>query len=110
MCGLSGEYTFDGSPPDLGAVGLMWEAMVSRGPDDAGAYAHGSLALGHRRLSIIDLSPAGHQPMVDNELGITIAFNGCVYNYRELRAELQAHGYRFFSTSDTEVIALTLLR
>jgi asparagine synthase (glutamine-hydrolysing) len=105
MCGLSGEYTFDDSPPDLGAVGLMCEAMVSRGPDDAGAYAHGSLALGHRRLSIIDLSPAGHQPMVDNELGITVAFNGCIYNYRELRSELQTHGYRFFSTSDTEVIA-----
>jgi asparagine synthase (glutamine-hydrolysing) len=105
MCGLSGEYTFDGSPPDLGAVGLMCDAMVSRGPDDAGAYAHGSLALGHRRLSIIDLSPAGHQPMVDNELGITVAFNGCIYNYRELRAELRTHGYRFFSTSDTEVIA-----
>ncbi|HEX6329198.1 MAG TPA: N-acetylglutaminylglutamine amidotransferase [Jiangellaceae bacterium] len=105
MCGLSGEYTFDGSPPDLGAVGLMCEAMVSRGPDDAGAYAHGTLALGHRRLSIIDLSPAGHQPMVDNELGITVAFNGCIYNYRELRTELRAHGYRFFSTSDTEVIA-----
>jgi asparagine synthase (glutamine-hydrolysing) len=104
MCGLSGEYTFDGSPPDLGAVGMMCEAMVSRGPDDAGAYAHGSLAIGHRRLSIIDLSPAGHQPMVDSELGLTVAFNGCIYNYLELRAELQAHGYRFFSTSDTEVI------
>jgi asparagine synthase (glutamine-hydrolysing) len=104
MCGLSGEYTFDGSPADLGVVSRMCEAMVSRGPDDFGVHAHGSVALGHRRLSIIDLSPAGHQPMVDNELGLTVAFNGCIYNYRELRSELEGHGYRFFSTSDTEVI------
>jgi asparagine synthase (glutamine-hydrolysing) len=105
MCGLSGEYMFDGSPADLGAVGRMCDAMVSRGPDDSGAYAHGSVAFGHRRLSIIDLSPHGHQPMVDSTLGLTIAFNGCIYNYKELREELQGHGYQFFSTSDTEVIA-----
>lgn len=104
MCGLSGEYTFDGSPADLAAVSRMCQGMVSRGPDDSGAYAHGSLALGHRRLSIIDLSPAGHQPMVDSALGLAVAFNGCIYNYRELRAELEGLGYRFFSTSDTEVI------
>jgi asparagine synthase (glutamine-hydrolysing) len=96
---------FDGSPADLGAVGRMCEAMVSRGPDDSGGYAHGSLALGHRRLSIIDLSATGHQPMVDSALGLTVVFNGCIYNYRELRAELETRGYRFFSTSDTEVIA-----
>src|SRR5690606_10785482 len=104
MCGLSGEYTFDGSPADLVAVSRMCKGMVSRGPDDSGAYAHGSLALGHRRLSIIDLSPSGHQPMVDSALGLAIAFNGCIYNYRELRADLEGRGYRFFSTSDTEVI------
>ncbi|HEX6194884.1 MAG TPA: N-acetylglutaminylglutamine amidotransferase [Jiangellaceae bacterium] len=104
MCGLSGEYMFDGSPADLGAVSRMCDAMVSRGPDDFGAYAHGSVAFGHRRLSIIDLSPHGHQPMVDNALGLTVAFNGCIYNYKDLRAELQQHGYQFFSTSDTEVI------
>ncbi|NED98260.1 N-acetylglutaminylglutamine amidotransferase [Phytoactinopolyspora alkaliphila] len=105
MCGLSGEYTFDGRPADLAAVANMCEAMVSRGPDDYGAYAHGSLALGHRRLSIIDLSPHGHQPMVDSDLGLTTAFNGCIYNYQELREELRRAGYTFFSTSDTEVIA-----
>ncbi|HVE24522.1 MAG TPA: N-acetylglutaminylglutamine amidotransferase, partial [Sporichthya sp.] len=75
-----------------------------RGPDGAGVWSAGRVALGHRRLKIIDLSEAGAQPLVDPELGITIAFNGCVYNYPELRAELQQHGYRFFSTSDTEVI------
>ncbi|TDC46656.1 N-acetylglutaminylglutamine amidotransferase [Jiangella ureilytica] len=105
MCGLTGEFRFDNRPADLAAVGLMCDAMVSRGPDDSGAYAHGSLALGHRRLSIIDLSPYGHQPMIDAELGLTVIFNGCIYNYRELRDELRGHGYRFFSTSDTEVIA-----
>lgn len=104
MCGLSGEYTFDNRPADLAAVSTMCDAMHARGPDDSGAYAHGSLALGHQRLSIIDLSPHGHQPMVDAELGLTIVFNGCIYNYRELREQLAAHGYRFFSASDTEVV------
>src|SRR5690606_5256760 len=97
MCGLSGEYTFDGSRADLGVVDRMCEAMVSRGPDDSGACAHGPLALGRRRLSIIALSPAGHQPMVDNALGRPVAFNGCIYNCRELRRDLESHGYRFFS-------------
>ncbi|WP_026876971.1 N-acetylglutaminylglutamine amidotransferase [Jiangella gansuensis] len=105
MCGLSGEYRFDNRPADIAAVGRMCDAMVARGPDDSGAYAHGSLALGHRRLSIIDLSPHGHQPMIDAELGLAVVFNGCIYNYRELREQLAGHGYRFFSTSDTEVIA-----
>lgn len=104
MCGLTGEFRFDNRPADLASVGLMCDAMVARGPDDSGAYAHGSLALGHRRLSIIDLSPHGHQPMIDAELGLAVVFNGCVYNYRELRDELSGYGYRFFSTSDTEVI------
>src|SRR5699024_4711510 len=84
MCGLSGEYTFDGRPADITAVDRMCEAMETRGPDDVGAYAHGPIAFGHRRLSIIDLSPAGHQPLVDPELGLAIAYNGCIYNYREL--------------------------
>src|SRR5690606_31921426 len=70
-----------------------------------GVWSNGRIALGHRRLQIIDLSEAGAQPMVDPELGLTVAFNGCIYNYPELRAELQQAGYRFFSTSDTEVIA-----
>lgn len=105
MCGLSGEYTFDNRPADLAAVGAMCEAMTARGPDDSGAYAHGSLALGHQRLSIIDLTPHGHQPLIDSELGLAVVFNGCIYNYRELRDQLSAHGYRFFSTSDTEVVA-----
>ncbi len=105
MCGFCGELRLDGASPDLGAVSRMTDRMAPRGPDGEGIYASGPLALGHRRLSIIDLSACGNQPMHDPELGLTIAFNGCIYNYQELRAHLQEErGYRFFSTSDTEVV------
>ena len=77
---------------------------MPRGPDGQGSWSAGRVAFGHRRLSVIDLSARGAQPMVDNELGLTAVFNGCIYDYQELRAELEGHGYRFFSTSDTEVI------
>jgi asparagine synthase (glutamine-hydrolysing) len=82
----------------------MAEAMAPRGPDAAGAWSQGRVALGHRRLKIIDLSEAGAQPMVDSDLGLAIAWNGCIYNYKQLRRELTEHGYRFFSHSDTEVL------
>ncbi len=82
----------------------MAEAMTPRGPDSAGAWSQGRVALGHRRLKIIDLSEAGGQPMLDPELGLAIAWNGCIYNYKQLRRELSGHGYRFFSHSDTEVL------
>lgn len=82
----------------------MAEVMVPRGPDAAGVWSQGRVALGHRRLKIIDLTEAGAQPMVDAELGLTVAWNGCIYNYEQLRDELTGHGYRFFSHSDTEVL------
>jgi asparagine synthase (glutamine-hydrolysing) len=104
MCGICGEIRFDGRSADLAAVARMTGAMVSRGPDSDGVVAHGPVAFGHRRLSIIDLSAHGAQPMVDSDLGLTLVFNGCIYNYKELRAELQAEGYRFFSTADSEVL------
>src|SRR6056297_2134574 len=105
MCGFSGELRLDGSAPDVAAVERMTATMSDRGPDGRGLWAAGPIALGHRRLSIIDLSACGNQPMHDPELGLTIAFNGCIYNYQQLRAELQSeHGARFFSTSDTEVV------
>jgi len=104
MCGLCGEITFDGSPASVEALGAMTCSMTPRGPDAEGIVARGRVALGHRRLRIIDLSERGQQPMVDSELGLTLVFNGCIYNHKELRAELEARGYRFFSTSDTEVI------
>jgi asparagine synthase (glutamine-hydrolysing) len=104
MCGIAGELRFDGHPADAEAVRRMLPCLQSRGPDGEGLVTRGAAAFGHRRLKIIDLSEAGGQPMTDDELGLTLVFNGCIYNYRELRAELQTYGYRFFSTSDTEVI------
>ncbi|SDD34907.1 asparagine synthase (glutamine-hydrolysing) [Geodermatophilus telluris] len=104
MCGLTGEIRFDGSLADTTAVARMVEALVPRGPDGQGQWSAGRVAFGHRRLSVIDLSASGSQPMVDSELGLEAVFNGCIYDYQELRAELEAHGYRFFSTSDTEVL------
>jgi asparagine synthase (glutamine-hydrolysing) len=104
MCGLCGELRFDGATPDLAAVERMSEQLARRGPDDAGSYHNGPLAFGHRRLSIIDLSAAAHQPMVDTALQLTLVFNGTIYNYRALRDELLALGYTFFSEGDSEVI------
>jgi asparagine synthase (glutamine-hydrolysing) len=104
MCGFGGEFRYDGRPADGAAVRRMAPVLESRGPDGEGFWQDGRAALTHRRLKIIDLSDAGSQPMTDHELGLTIVFNGCVYNYRALRAELAADGYRFFSHSDTEVI------
>ena len=82
----------------------MAEAMAPRGPDAAGVWSQGRVALGHRRLKIIDLSEAGGQPMVDSNLGLAVCWNGCIYNYKDLRHELIGQGYRFFSHSDTEVL------
>jgi asparagine synthase (glutamine-hydrolysing) len=104
MCGFAGEFRLDGTAPDLGAVRRMLPSLRSRGPDGEGVWSDQHVALVHRRLSIIDLSAAGSQPMIDNELGLTVVFNGCIYNYQQLRAELESAGYHFFSTSDTEVI------
>ncbi|MEU6757122.1 N-acetylglutaminylglutamine amidotransferase [Streptomyces sp. NPDC046685] len=104
MCGLSGEVRFDGRRPDLAAVERMTDEMEERGPDGRGVWSQGAVALGHRRLKIIDLSESGAQPMTDPHLGITGVFNGCVYNYRELRQRLEGLGHRFFSDSDTEVL------
>jgi asparagine synthase (glutamine-hydrolysing) len=104
MCGIGGELRFDGRAADVEAVGRMLPCMQMRGPDGEGLWHHGPVALGHRRLKIIDLSESGAQPMTDEELGLTLVFNGCIYNYQQLRDELRTYGYRFFSTSDTEVI------
>jgi asparagine synthase (glutamine-hydrolysing) len=104
MCGIAGELRFDGRPADADAVRRMLPALASRGPDGEGFVERGPVAFGHRRLKIIDLSDAGGQPMTDAALGLTVVFNGCIYNYRELREELLAYGYSFVSTSDTEVI------
>jgi asparagine synthase (glutamine-hydrolysing) len=78
--------------------------MACRGPDGSGLWVRGPVGLGHRRLSIIDLSVRGSQPLLDPGLGLTVAFNGCIYNHVQLRDELSSRGHTFFSTSDTEVI------
>jgi asparagine synthase (glutamine-hydrolysing) len=104
MCGIAGEIRFDGQVADVEAVRRMLPCLASRGPDGEGFFARDRVAFGHRRLKIIDLSEAGTQPMTDDQLGLTLVFNGCIYNYQQLRSELQGHGYTFFSTSDTEVI------
>ncbi len=104
MCGICGELRFDGQPPEVTTIVRMNERLARRGPDDKGVHVSGPLAFGHRRLSVIDLSERSHQPMVDEELGLSLVFNGAIYNYQALRAELQAAGYRFFSGGDTEVI------
>jgi asparagine synthase (glutamine-hydrolysing) len=104
MCGLSGELRLDGETADVAAVAAMTRAMEPRGPDGTGLWSQGPVALGHRRLKIIDLSDRAAQPMTDSDLGLTAVFNGCLYNYQDLREDLRAEGYRFFSTSDTEVL------
>ncbi|GAB2744063.1 N-acetylglutaminylglutamine amidotransferase [Kitasatospora kifunensis] len=104
MCGLSGEIRLDGGRPDLAAVERMTDRMAARGPDGRGLWSQGSVAFGHRRLKIIDLSERGAQPMTDPEGRLAGVVNGCVYNYRELRQELEGLGHRFFSDSDTEVL------
>ena len=104
MCGICGELRFDKSAPDMEALKRMTAKLARRGPDHEGFFNGGVLAFGHRRLSIIDLSAHSDQPMVDDELKLALVFNGTIYNYRELRAELLEMGYDFFSEGDSEVI------
>jgi len=104
MCGICGEISFNGQAPLVDAVVDMTNVMQQRGPDALGLYVQGGTAMGHRRLKIIDLSERAHQPMVDSVLGLAIVFNGAIYNYAEIRVELEKEGYRFFSDGDTEVI------
>ncbi len=82
----------------------MAATLAPRGPDAGGFLAQGRTALGHRRLSILDLNATGQQPMLDAALGLGIVFNGCIYNFHDLRTALERQGYRFFSACDTEVI------
>ena len=108
MCGIAGCLDPRGTPaPELeAAAGRMADAIAHRGPDDRGVWADAAagVGLGHRRLSIIDLSPEGHQPMVSADGRYTIVFNGEIYNHARLRAELSPLGHRFRGHSDTEVM------
>lgn len=104
MCGIAGELRFDKQAADLAAVERITHHLAPRGPDAWGFHSEGPVALGHRRLKIMDLAEASGQPMIDTALGLSLVFNGAIYNYPELRQELEALGYRFFSGGDTEVL------
>ncbi|MDU4250548.1 N-acetylglutaminylglutamine amidotransferase [Pseudomonas sp.] len=104
MCGIAGELRFDNQAADLAAVERITHHLAPRGPDAWGFHSEGPVALGHRRLKIMDLAEASGQPMIDTSLGLSLVFNGAIYNYPELRSELEALGYRFFSGGDTEVL------
>ncbi|MCW2270282.1 N-acetylglutaminylglutamine amidotransferase [Pseudomonas sp. JUb96] len=109
MCGLAGEFRFTPvahppRPADLAAVERITHHLAPRGPDAWGFHSQGPIALGHRRLKIMDLSDGSAQPMVDNQLGLSLAFNGAIYNFPELRSELESLGYAFYSDGDTEVL------
>src|ERR1700757_3602686 len=106
MCGIGGFLVDPGAGSDCAALHHMMSAMAHRGPDDSGFLIdiHSGIALGHNRLSIIDLSSGGHQPMRNEVNEDVLVFNGEIYNFRELRRELEGKGYHFRSQSDTEVL------
>ena len=108
MCGIAAILAYDTSSPGVDEAELVAirDSMASRGPDGAGSWFDSKrrVGLGHRRLSIIDVSSAGHQPMLLPERNLAIAFNGEIYNYRRLRTDLEAKGCHFRSQCDTEVL------
>lgn len=104
MCGLAGELCLDGQSPDLNALERVTSQMADRGPDGTGLWSYGPVALGHQLLKTMDLGETSGQPMVDPQLGLTMVFDGAVYNYPALRGELEGLGYRFFSDGDAEVV------
>ncbi|MNX43943.1 Asparagine synthetase [glutamine-hydrolyzing] 1 [compost metagenome] len=104
MCGVAGLIHLDGAAVSPAVLQRMTDAIAHRGPDGEGQWIEGNVGLGHRRLAIIDLSPAGHQPMVSSDLRYVLSYNGEIYNFRELRAELEAQGARFRSRTDSEVL------
>lgn len=104
MCGIAGELRFDCIAPERDTIESMSTRLARRGPDGSGFWSGGPVAFGHRRLAIIDLSERSRQPMVDAAIGLSLVFNGTIYNYPELRHELIGRGHVFFSDGDTEVI------
>lgn len=104
MCGITGIFNLNGEPVSPVLLRKMTDAIKHRGPDGEGFYTDSFIGLGHRRLAIIDLSPSGHQPMITPDGNYALIFNGEIYNFQELRAELEAHGHQFRSRSDSEVV------
>jgi len=104
MCGITGIFNFNKQPIAHQIIKSMTDAIAHRGPDGEGIYIEENIGLGHRRLAILDISPKGAQPMLSHNGEWVIVFNGCIYNFRDLKLELQSKGREFISTSDTEVI------
>lgn len=105
MCGIAGRYNFlSQAPVDPDVLKGMCELLAHRGPDGEGIYHHNSLGLGHRRLAVLDLTEAGHQPMARGNGRLVITYNGEIYNFKELRTMLEGFGHQFRSASDTEVV------
>ncbi|RRR67908.1 MAG: hypothetical protein EI684_18290 [Candidatus Viridilinea halotolerans] len=108
MCGITGLINLKSDPISPVILQKMTDALAHRGPDGEGHWIEGAVGIGHRRLAIIDLSPLGHQPMLSADHRYVLTFNGEIYNYRELRAELEAAGYWFRSKTDSEVLLYAL--
>jgi asparagine synthase (glutamine-hydrolysing) len=104
MCGIAGIYHRDGAPPSGAALKAMTDAIAHRGPDGEGQFVENGIGLGHRRLAIIDLSAAGRQPMTTRDGRYVLSYNGEIYNFQELRRELEARGHQFRSRTDSEVL------
>src|SRR5688572_26535038 len=104
MCGIAGVLNLDGQPAARATLKRMTDAIAHRGPDGEGVHTDGPLGLGHRRLAIIDLSPGGSQPMATPDGRYVVSYNGELYNFQDLRGELEERGHRFRSRSDTEVL------
>jgi asparagine synthase (glutamine-hydrolysing) len=104
MCGIVGVFNLNGEPFALNNLKQMAETIAHRGPDGDGYFVDNQIGLAHKRLAILDVSPKGAQPMTSKDGNWVITFNGCIYNYLELRQELKAKGHEFVSTTDTEVI------
>lgn len=109
MCAIAGLVRLDGGPVSPSILQAMTDAIAHRGPDGEGHWIEGNVGLGHRRLAIIDLSPGGRQPMMSADHRYLLTYNGEIYNYRELRAELEARGYWFRSQTDSEVLLYALV-
>jgi len=110
MCGIAVVVSREGAPVDPGRLARMADVLAHRGPDDSGFLTDGPVGFGFRRLSILDLSPAGHQPMSTEDGQVAVVFNGEIYNFVELRKELEALGHRFRSSGDTEVLLRAYLQ
>lgn len=104
MCGIAGVFNLNGEPVATGLLKRMTDAIAHRGPDGEGHYTDGGVGLGHRRLSIIDLSAAARQPMGNETGDVLLVYNGEIYNFQSLRVELESKGHRFHSQTDSEVV------